>query len=171
MSLADDLQVIALRDVLVGDSEYRLRFLCRWYSKTFSTPLRLVSAIPLSEILTAFWEERYEKLEPHELEEERQLLTETEDDRRARLSREDAQAAADDMLLADLEAETARRSKAPLRIEDVKPGAPVKTKTRIAEPELPSLPDKLPENVSIKFASTDFFDELINKADDPQSSR
>lgn len=63
------LNLIALNGVKNRTFEYQQRMVMRWYSKTFSTPLHVVeSLIPLEDIWLAFLEERYEGLEPEELE-------------------------------------------------------------------------------------------------------
>ncbi len=178
MALADDLQVLAFREVLAETNEYRLRFLYRWYSKTFATPLHRVSSIPLTDVLEAFWEERYEKMEPEELETERGRLLETDAERLARLIKEDRDKVELESFVEEVKATAAVTQKIP----DLKVPAPVKTQRPIPEPSLPEASqlkkasDSLPENISIKFTPTDFFDELINRldgidpGDDEQSS-
>lgn len=183
MSLAEDLQIIALREVLADTNEYRLRWLFRWYSKTFSTPLSSVKEIPLTDILQAFWETTYEAMEPEAIEDERQRLLETAEQRRDRILREDAERSEADRFAEEIEAQAKR---APQKIEDLQVKEPqvVKTREKIKEIELPDpkkppvMPTELPENVSIKFMPTNFFDELADKLDgleipddDPQSSR
>lgn len=48
------------------DEEGSMRALCRWYSKTFHTPLHEVQQMPLDEIAVVFWEEYFDKLDEHE---------------------------------------------------------------------------------------------------------
>lgn len=103
-SLADDLQAIAFHDVVVDTQEYRLRLLYRWYSKTFATPLHLVPSIPLTDVLVAFWETRYEEMDEPDLEEERKKIIETEEERIARLIQEDADRVEADAFVAQVEA-------------------------------------------------------------------
>jgi hypothetical protein len=97
MDLLKALQLQALGHVLLDpekrkDSreyrEYWLRHIFRWYSKTFHTPLHVVDAIPLHDILIAYFEERYEGMNEEQLEEERALMCETDIERKKRLADE-----------------------------------------------------------------------------------
>lgn len=60
------LKDIALANVLTKDTEYFYRYTCRWFSKTFNTPLMEVYELPPDEVFMAFFEEGYEKLEASE---------------------------------------------------------------------------------------------------------
>jgi hypothetical protein len=64
------LRIIALRGAYKPDSESNLRYVMRWYSKTFHTPLHEVYDLPLEDIWMAFFEERYHDMEREDLEEE-----------------------------------------------------------------------------------------------------
>lgn len=59
-------RLLALTSVLNEydfDSDYIMRKVCRWYSKTFSTPLHTVEEdIPLFKIFQHYWEDRFENL-------------------------------------------------------------------------------------------------------------
>lgn len=170
-ALADDLQVIAFHEVVADTNGARLRQLYRWYSKTFFTPLHEVADLPLPFILQAFWEERYSHMDKDELEEERQRLLETDEERLARELKKEADEAGTENLMASLEAELKNGGKPPSvskKLEDVKPPEPVKTRRKIPEVNLPTpeqTPPMLPEAVKIQFAPTDFFDELADRLD------
>jgi hypothetical protein len=176
-SLADDLQAITLHQVVSDTAEYRLRLLYRWYSKTFATPLHLVPSLPLVDILVAFWESKYEEMNEVELEEERKRVIETDDERRARLVSEDVNHVEDDAFAAAIE-EQARQESKVKKIEDIKvpEDRAIRATAKVPEPSLPT-PEEiknlgpLPESVSIKFADTNFFDELIEKLDDADEDR
>lgn len=86
MELLKALQLRALRHVVLDtkDREYYLRHIFRWYSKTFHTPLHIVSTLPLVDVLTAYFEERFEDMDEDERHEELVRLTETDEERRAR---------------------------------------------------------------------------------------
>lgn len=162
MSLSDDVQILALHDVLADTGEYRLRYIMRWYSKTFYTPLDRVPTIPLANILTAFFETRYEGMDAEDREEERLKLVETDAERLARIYREEKEAMANEDLLAELGKESVNKGK---EIKDLKipdQQIPVKTRERVPELNLPGdkLPTELPENISIRFAAPNFFDDL-----------
>lgn len=90
MDLIKALQLQALRNVMCdsSDRDYHLRFVFRWYSKTFHTPLHEVGNLPLVDVLTAYFEERFEAYNDGELEQERVRLTETEQEKKEREARE-----------------------------------------------------------------------------------
>ena len=58
MDIFEAVKLNALESVVNPDSEYYLRFMFRWYSKTFHTPLHMVPDLPLVEVLTAYYEGR-----------------------------------------------------------------------------------------------------------------
>jgi hypothetical protein len=93
------LQLIALRNVLKPNEEYNLRYIFRWYSKTFSTPLHMVEDLDLDDILLAFFEERYERMTSDERLEERDNLLEDGDARKARETAEEAEKIAEAELM------------------------------------------------------------------------
>jgi hypothetical protein len=65
------------------------RRIFRWYSKAFSTPLHEVDALPLDDVLLAYWEERFEEMEDKDLEEIRGDVTEEPEELRQRQLDED----------------------------------------------------------------------------------
>lgn len=73
------------------ESGFLLRQIFRWYSKTFHTPLADVDALPLHEVLEAWWEERYSDMSEEDLEAERQELLQDPADVAAQQLVEDAQ--------------------------------------------------------------------------------
>jgi hypothetical protein len=58
------LQIIALKEVLskTPSSDFQTRMVCRWYSKTFHTPLHIVESLPEFDVLQAYFEDQYETL-------------------------------------------------------------------------------------------------------------
>lgn len=85
MDLLESIQIRALRDVhLQSSSDYHLRYIFRWYSKTFHTPLHVVPSLPLVDVLIAFFEEKYEDMEDAELMFEIKKLTETPEEKQTR---------------------------------------------------------------------------------------
>jgi hypothetical protein len=89
MDIVQVMRLRALKAVLYPDSEYFLRKIIRWYSKTFSTPIEKVEEIPVEEILQAFYEERYEAMSEEQLEEERETLIKDPEELRAEQLLED----------------------------------------------------------------------------------
>jgi hypothetical protein len=88
------LRLLALYNVIHEPGDYNLRFIFRWYSKTFATPLHVVEALPLHDVLIHYFECHYEGLNDSELEDEiRRLTMSTE--KLARLKREEDAADAD----------------------------------------------------------------------------
>ena len=141
MSNSSSIRIRALADVLNGkDSNYLLRRLFRWYSKTFHTALAEVSELPLEDILRVYWEEIYENLEEPELEDERMQLLESEQDRSHRLAKEEEE-------LSEADAYAARVAAAESGKPTPIPQIPVAVKPRDEQLPVP----RLPENVKIVF--------------------
>lgn len=98
LDFGEAVQVAALQAVLRNkqskpnsvDSEYSLRRVFRWYSKTFFTPLHEVEDLPLSDVLQSYWEERFEDMEDAELDDEKVRLLEDAEALRLRQIEEDA---------------------------------------------------------------------------------
>lgn len=87
-SLLDSIQILALKAVREEDAEYRLRFIYRWYSETFNTPLHVVEDLPTEDVLRHFFERRFEEIPEDKLLEAVQELLETVDERKSRLLKE-----------------------------------------------------------------------------------
>lgn len=75
------IRVLALLAVLEQDNEYWLRFIRRWYSHHFHTPLVAVEDIPMAFVLQNFYEAFYERQDEDKLEAERQDLAKTAEER------------------------------------------------------------------------------------------
>ncbi len=162
MDVAGDVRILALHAAMSDSGEFRLRAIYRWYSKTFATPLHLVDTLPITSILQAYFEDRYEDLNEEELEAERARLTETSAQRKERIKEEEMEAASEAafMAMAQLEAK---------KLEDVK--LPEQTVVGNMEPKQSGkVPDlgpsintqQLPPDVKISFVSEGFFDELLD---------
>src|ERR1035437_6376083 len=94
LSLVECIKTIALRDVLLETSDYRIREICRWYSREFSTPLPTVEAdVPLLILLQHYFENQFSNMTAEEIDEEKMSMLETDEGRRLRMRREDADAA------------------------------------------------------------------------------
>jgi len=105
MDVYKAIQLKALANVMLDESdvEYRIRYISRWYSKTFHTPLSEVADIPFVELLQAFFEEKYENESETELELLRNALIESDEERKAREAKE-AEMAFDDVQFAQAHA-------------------------------------------------------------------
>jgi hypothetical protein len=71
MDIFEAVKINALQSVVNPDSDYYLRFMFRWYSKTFHTPLHVVPDLPLIDVLTAYYENMYENMKEEDLYEEK----------------------------------------------------------------------------------------------------
>lgn len=100
------LRLCALGAVKEKDPEYNLRFIFRWYSREFHTPMADVEAMPLEEVLMHFFECRYENMDDEELEQEEARLAETREERLAREEKERLDALDDDEFFQDVKAES-----------------------------------------------------------------
>lgn len=96
MHTLEALRLIALKGAVKPDAESNVRYVMRWYSKTFHTPLHVVEAeIPLEDLWLAFFEERYHNYDPETLEEEVAKLLETPEQRKEREMAEESEKAAE----------------------------------------------------------------------------
>ena len=68
MNKYEALRLMALQGAYKPDAESNVRYVMRWYSKTFHTPLHQVYELPLEDVWLAFYEERYQALEKEDLE-------------------------------------------------------------------------------------------------------
>ena len=148
MDLALAIRRVALAEV-VGDGytlAYFYRKICRWYSREFSTPLHEVEKLPITDVLTHYYESHYEDLmgadRLEDLEEERIKLTETEAERKIREGQKQEEVEDDDAFLRAAEKEEA---------EKAFPEGPVPST------ELKDLMDgdNLPPDVSMRFDTSD----------------
>ena len=60
------LKILAMYSVLEEPAEYNIRYIFRWFSREFSTPLHVVETLPLEDVLTNYYECLYEDLSPEE---------------------------------------------------------------------------------------------------------
>jgi primosomal protein N' len=68
MDSTDDIKKIAIANVVSPTTEYFYRYVCRWFSKTFHTPLQDVYEAPFDQVLLAYFEESYESMSEEDLE-------------------------------------------------------------------------------------------------------
>ncbi len=161
MDRVDALQLLALKSVLKPDEEYNLRYIFRWYSKTFATPLHVLPNLDLDEILTHFFEERYEAMSPEERDIEKARLLETPDERWQRQRAEDAEDMAEAELLKLSQEQNAKKLK---EKQDMQ--APVEALGLGTLPETEhqrvNVPEKLPPDVKIQFVDDGEMEQLLN---------
>lgn len=157
------LRILALRDVILEPAEYHIRYVQRWYSKTFHVPLPEVDDLPHEHIFQAFYEERYHEMSDEERAEEKKLLLETGDQRRDRLRSEEAESVSKvqwerevDALKAAELLENKRKSEKPI--------APVLKSGPVAEPNMGTsrtAPKILP-GIKMQFVDSDEFSRLLD---------
>lgn len=88
-----NLQLQALRAVVKPDDEALFRFVCRWYSEKFCTPLMEVYDLPIDFVLQHYFEDQYESMTVEERHAKAMELLESQEQRQERLRREEAEIA------------------------------------------------------------------------------
>lgn len=106
LDLLKAIRVLAFDAVKNKDSDYLLRHIFRWYSREFHTPLPEVEEMPLEEVLTHFFECRYEGMEDEDLEAEEKRLAETREERLQREEKEKLDDEDADAFFRDVKAES-----------------------------------------------------------------
>lgn len=111
-SHAGDVRLIALRDVLEEPGEYLVRKVCRWYSRHLRTPIADVYDLPWDDVLRHYFEGLYEEMGEAQVQEELQLMLESDVERDERERREEAGKARDVAGDAEFEQIVRERAKA-----------------------------------------------------------
>lgn len=186
--LIESARVRALRCVLEDGPEYRLRQIQRWYSRSFSTPLAEVNALPLEEVIGAYFEDAYGKLEGEDLEKEVALVVETAEESRRRVLDEGQGDASDDAFFKKVQEESKAAAQslkaAPVQQQPLSAGTgqgqqqqeklgtapaatattPLKKKEKgpLPSPKLPTpAPAPLPPDIHIDFLNGADFEALL----------
>jgi hypothetical protein len=174
-----------MRSVEEPDRAATIRSILRWYSKTFHTALHVVEDLPLEDVLTAYYESTYEDLEDEQRAKEIAELLETDEERVARLRRQDEERA-EAFDFARFTEEEERKKEAKKRMADLNP----KENQRFVKKEAPetSLPKpmkttplkdvkELPPDIEMKFVSDEAFEQELEgfgsmvPGSKPQSSK
>ena len=157
------LRVLAAQAVKDRDEVYVERFMMRWYSKTFFTPMSQVYKIPFDDVVQTFFEEYYEKLEEDELDKEILELIETDEERQERLRLEAADELAAQQLIKASEIQN--QSLAQTQASDpkhVKPPQKPMAGTDRQGALLPETGVPLPPDIEMEFVLEEDFEKLIN---------
>lgn len=165
------LRLKALLAVMRPERDYFLRKIHRWYSKTFHTPIAEVEEIPIDVILEALYEEKYEAMTSQELDEERQEMLVTEEQRRQEMMDAEVEEAEafDFAALIALE-EMAKKKKAPQTAKPADPGqlaspgpkeGPISPRPRQEKESVLPTPKLLPA-ISMKFVDESEFDDELD---------
>jgi hypothetical protein len=174
------IQLLAMESVTESDSDYNLRFIFRWYSRAFNTPLHEVEELPLDDILVAFFETRFEEMGDEEREKEIASLLESPEARKERLkqeAREDAETA-DFMRFTETQASLAARNKkatlpdkkAAAYPADLVPPPGVTGPERLPGSGETTLKDykSLPPDINMTFVEPDEFEKLLESREVPE---
>lgn len=119
--LNEAVRVNAMAAARVPDWEASYRFVCRWYSKNYATPLTEVLELPMPFVLQHFYEEYYRNMDANELREKIRDAIESPEER---LERERREKAADTRIAALAKADFARIQE---RLQKRKAGAKTST--------------------------------------------
>lgn len=105
LDLLKAIKLCAFDAVKNKDTDYILRYIFRWYSREFGERLSDVEGLPVEDVLTHFFECRYEGMDDEQLDDEMKLLSETRADRLAREAQEKLDAEEDDEFLKQVKSE------------------------------------------------------------------
>lgn len=164
MDLFAALRLKALLAVTKPDEEADLRYIFRWYSKTFHTPLHQVAELDPADVLTAFYETTFEEMTEEERAKDLYELLERPSERRLRLKAKDEERAeiytfaklaesqeaakAEKKRLADLEVAKQQTT--------FKPVKPPETSLKVQDLK------NLPQEIEMKFATAESFEDLLD---------
>jgi len=153
----------ALRSVLKPDTDYYLRRVYRWYSKTFHTPLETTFDLPVEFVLREYFEEYFENLEEEDLDFQLEEMTETDEQRKQRLSNEEADKKAEQDLL-EMSRKQNKKVPGPSKLPEQisKLGQVIKEVAENIKEEMKSDPAMLPPEIDMKFESDEEFEKLLN---------
>jgi hypothetical protein len=141
------LRLLALKARVKPDLTDLHRFVARWYSKEFHTPLHVVFTLPIDDLWRAYFEEQFAEMEQIDIEQEVAIALETPEQREKRLSEEGQENQAEDAFAALAEAANAAskaKTAADALVESVN-----KTKD-------------LPPDINVDFVSPDEMERIIS---------
>lgn len=163
MDLYRAIRLLAMRSAIKPSQADLVDRIYRWYSRTYFTPLEQAYEIPQEEVLRIYFEDRYLEMRESELEQEKADLLETEEDRQARILKEEEEAYEADQfaqMVAKEEQERASSQAAPTELKSVhtqgSPFAPAPPKNEALlgstnkEAELPAIA-AIPPNITMTF--------------------
>jgi len=127
MDILEAIKAKALNSVLKRDGDYNGRFVRRWYSRTFHTPLHIVERIPTLDLFEHYYESEFEALEPEERHAAIADILITPEQRRADSLLEAASDAGTEELMKIAVAEEAKREKDEPKPEAASDGQNVQT--------------------------------------------
>jgi hypothetical protein len=147
LDLLKAIRICAVGAVKEKDSDYVMRYIFRWYSREFHTPLHVIDELPLEEVLTHFFECRFENMDDEEIEEAVAKLIETRAERTLREAKEKAEAEEDDEFYKDTLVQ-AKKLKAKSDARKANPSLDSPIDPDIGRPLLlPVMGEKLPQSL------------------------
>jgi hypothetical protein len=161
MDLYHAIRLSAFKAVKDTPPDYTSRYLRRWYSKTFATPLAEVDDILEEDILQHYFEEKFEEMSEEELEVELEALLETDEEKAIKAKEKDiADAESFDFARFTEEQEAKAKSQKLSEVKSAKPesllkGAPEATS---AIPQIPTVTQNMSlfeEDVHVSFLGED----------------
>lgn len=166
MDLYTAIRIRAFRSVQVADKEYLIRSMLRWFSKTFFTPFETVEAMPLEDVMQAFYEEKYASMSEDDLEAEREELLVTDEQKLKRIMDEEAsdaemfemaRAIAEDEAKKKAGKKTADATKGQEMISPLRHPVPglLKQVREAPQANLPDASTKMPPGISMTFMEED----------------
>lgn len=90
MDPIETIRIQSMLNVMEGDFLYHYRRICRWYSKTFFTPLHQVMELEEEDVLQAFFESQFEDMTKPARRKMAYEMTETDEELKARKKEEDS---------------------------------------------------------------------------------
>ena len=156
MNTIEALRLIALKGAIKPDLESNTRFVLRWYSKTFNTPLPDVYNIPVEDVWLAYFEERYHGMEPEELEHEVEMALEDPDARKEREMADEVEKASE-LDFAKMAENMANMAKAVEKVKDMATLAVPAPASIAPEAPLPLEPD-----IEMEFITPEDMEKLLD---------
>lgn len=159
------LRILALKAVRDPDMAAHTRYIHRWYSKTFHTPLHLVAELDPQDVYTAYYEATFEEMSEEERERELAEILETPEEKKAKALAKDIERA-EMFEFARITEEQERKKSETKKMSDLDP----KQKQAFVNREMPetSLPrskpsamEKLEPDIEVKFLSADDFEREL----------
>lgn len=155
MNKYEALRLVALQGAYKPDAESNVRYVMRWYSKTFHTPLHQVYDLPLEDVWLAFYEERYQAMEEEALNDEVAKALESPEARHEREMEDEAEKASA-LEFAKMSESTNKTAKTVDKVAE--------TLSHVKTPEA-TLPPAVPvmeENIQMEFIDPEEMEKLMS---------
>lgn len=158
------LRLLALQAVQKPDMPAHTRYIHRWYSKTFHTPLHVVAELDPQDVFVAYYEATYEDMTEDERESAIAELLKTPEELRADKLAKDHERADIFEFAKITEAEERKKEEKKLADLDTKQKQPFANSRMVPEASLPkakSPMEKLQPDIEMKFVSAEDFEKEL----------